>query len=87
MLMLDEPSMGLSFPAAGGEIFDIIPDIHKAGMTICWWSRIARYGPFRSRPRLCPWRQATWSWMAPVAELLTNGASPVLIWAAETAAG
>ena len=33
MLMLDEPSMGLS-PLLVQEIFDIIRDIHKAGMTI-----------------------------------------------------
>ena len=32
MLMLDEPSMGLS-PLLVQEIFDIIRDIHKAGMT------------------------------------------------------
>ena len=32
-LMLDEPSMGLS-PLLVQEIFDIIRDIHKAGMTI-----------------------------------------------------
>ena len=33
MLMLDEPSMGLS-PLLVQEIFDIIQDIHKEGMTI-----------------------------------------------------
>ena len=33
MLMLDEPSMGLS-PLLVQEIFEIIRDIHKAGMTI-----------------------------------------------------
>ena len=33
MLMMDEPSMGLS-PLLVQEIFDIIRDIHKAGMTI-----------------------------------------------------
>ena len=33
MLMLDEPSMGLS-PLLVQEIFDIIRDIHKEGMTI-----------------------------------------------------
>ncbi len=33
MLMLDEPSMGLS-PLLVQEIFEIIRDIHKEGMTI-----------------------------------------------------
>ena len=33
MLMLDEPSMGLS-PLLVQEIFDIIQNIHKEGMTI-----------------------------------------------------
>ena len=33
MLMLDEPSMGLS-PLLVQEIFDIIQDVHKQGMTI-----------------------------------------------------
>ena len=33
MLMLDEPSMGLS-PLLVQEIFDIIRNIHKEGMTI-----------------------------------------------------
>ena len=33
MLMLDEPSMGLS-PLLVQEIFDIIQDVHKEGMTI-----------------------------------------------------
>ena len=33
MLMLDEPSMGLS-PLLVQEIFDIIQNVHKEGMTI-----------------------------------------------------
>ena len=41
MLMLDEPSMGLS-PLLVQEIFDIIRDIHKEGMTILLVEQNAR---------------------------------------------
>ena len=51
MLMLDEPSMGLS-PLLVQEIFDIIRDIHKEGMTILLVEQNAD-GAFGGRPRLC----------------------------------
>ncbi len=47
MLMLDEPSMGLS-PLLVQEIFDIIRNIHKEGMTILLVEQNATHGGDRS---------------------------------------
>ena len=46
MLMLDEPSMGLS-PLLVQEIFDIIRNIHKEGMTILLVEQNAQRVPVR----------------------------------------
>jgi amino acid/amide ABC transporter ATP-binding protein 2, HAAT family (TC 3.A.1.4.-) len=38
LLLLDEPSMGLS-PIMVDKIFEVVADIAKQGVTICWWSK------------------------------------------------
>ena len=39
LLMLDEPSLGLS-PILVQQVFDIIKTIHGAASPSCWWSRM-----------------------------------------------
>ena len=58
LLMLDEPSMGLS-PILVREIFDIIREINRKGRQYCWWSRM-RSWPCRSRTGPMCWRPARW---------------------------
>ena len=62
--MLDEPSMGLS-PLLVQEIFNIIRNIHKEGMTILLVEQTRRWRfPWPTGPMF--WRLAALSWMAPV---------------------
>ena len=52
ILLLDEPSMGLS-PLLVSEIFDIIQEINKQGVTILLVEQNAK-SAFHRKPRLCP---------------------------------
>ena len=51
ILLLDEPSMGLS-PLLVSEIFDIIQEINKQGVTILLVEQ--KKSAFHRKPRLCP---------------------------------
>ncbi len=51
MLLLDEPSMGLS-PLLVKEIFKIIRTSTARALPYCWWSRTQRW-PGDRQPRLC----------------------------------
>jgi branched-chain amino acid transport system ATP-binding protein len=42
LLLLDEPSMGLS-PILVEQIFEIIREINAQGTSSCWWSRTRRW--------------------------------------------
>lgn len=53
LLMLDEPSMGLS-PLFVDQVFEIIKDYHKSGTTILLVEQNAKKGALHLRPRLCP---------------------------------
>ena len=53
ILLLDEPSMGLS-PLLVSEIFDIIQEINKQGVTILLVEQNAKKSAFHRKPRLCP---------------------------------
>ena len=52
ILLLDEPSMGLS-PLLVSEIFDIIQEINKQGVTILLVEQNEK-SAFHRKPRLCP---------------------------------
>ena len=56
--------MGLS-PLLVQEIFDIIRDIHKEGMTILLVEQNAQMALSVADRAMC-WRPAAWSWTAPV---------------------
>ena len=52
ILLLDEPSMGLS-PLFVGEIFKIIEKVSSAGTTVLLVEQNAKKGPVYCRPCLC----------------------------------
>lgn len=53
ILLLDEPSMGLS-PLFVGEIFKIIEEVSKAGTTVLLVEQNAKEGAVHRGPRLRP---------------------------------
>ncbi len=52
MLLLDEPSMGLS-PILVKEIFSIIQEVNRRALRFFWWSK-TRNGPVHLQSGLCP---------------------------------
>lgn len=57
MILMDEPSMGLS-PLLVKEIFAIIQEVNKQASRSCWWNRTQRWRwPSRTAP-MC-WKPAT----------------------------
>ena len=79
MLLLDEPSMGLS-PLLVQEIFSIIHDVNQSG----WWSRTPRWR-WRSRTGPMSWRQVPSSCPATRMNWPITTRCAKRIWAVETA--
>ena len=80
MLLLDEPSMGLS-PLLVKEIFKIIRQVNRNGVTVLLVEQNARW-PWKSPTALMFWRPARSRWRARPPSSPTTSRSAKPIWAA-----
>ena len=60
MLLLDEPSMGLS-PILVQEIFDCIQEVKRRVPPFCWWNRTRKWRSLFPNGRMC-WKPARFLW-------------------------
>ncbi len=63
VLLVDEPSLGLA-PLLLANLFSVLREINRAGVTVPWWSRTCAT-PSRSRTAPTCWRPAASCWKAP----------------------